>query len=116
MRVIAGRRKTTRGLVIVGVATLSLVSAGMAAAVVSTTNDALVFATAVTDGIAPTGAAFSVNENPPAPAVDAYECVLDDPATVADEGLCPTGVGNTPLAGFPTAGATYGVLTSGNAA
>ena len=38
------------------------------------------------------------------------------PGHRADEGLCPTGVGNTPLAGFPTAGATYGILTSGNAA
>ena len=73
------------------------------------------FATALSDGIAPTGSSFSVSENPPAPTPDAYECVLDDPAT-ARRGLCPTGVGNTPLAGFPTAGFTYGILTSGNAA
>ena len=49
-------------------------------------------------------------------AVD-YDCVVDDPATPGeDEGACPTGVGTTPLAGFPTNGSTYGIITSGNAA
>ena len=80
---------------------------GTANAVVTPTSDAVAFASAITDPVAPTGASFAVN----------YPCVADDATTpTIDESLCPTGVGNTPLAGFPTAGATYGVLTSGNAA
>lgn len=53
-----------------------------------------------------TGASLSID----------YDCVADDPATAEDEGLCPTGVGTTPMAGFPTHGGTYGIITSGNAA
>ena len=30
--------------------------------------------------------------------------------------LCPTGVGSTPIAGFPTNGSTFAIITSGNAA
>lgn len=37
----------------------------------------------------------------------AYPCALD---------LCPTGISDTPLGGFPTEGGTYGILTTGNAA
>jgi len=35
-----------------------------------------------------------------------YDCEAD---------LCPTGIGDSPMAGFPTAGGTFGILTSGNA-
>ncbi len=78
----------------------------------------MAFASAITDPISPTGASFSIPElSTPVGLNTYYDCVADDPATTDfDESDCPTGVGNTPLAGFPTAGATYGVLTSGNAA
>ena len=117
MKVFGGRRKTAPGVLVAGLAGFSLMMSGTANAVVSTTTDAVAFASAITDPISPTGAAFSIPElSTPVGLNTYYDCVADDPTTAFDESDCPTGVGNTPLAGFPTAGATYGVLTSGNAA
>jgi hypothetical protein len=78
---------------------------GTANAVITTTTDGVAFATAV-GAVAPTGGAFSQN----------YPCVTDDPGTPEDETRCPTGVSDTPLAGFPTAGSTYGIISTGNVA
>jgi hypothetical protein len=103
MTIFRGRFRAP-GLAIVGAAAISLVSAGIAMGAVGTTSDSSIFATAVSDGVAPTGSSFAVS----------YACQPDD--TTNPGGLCPTGIGNTPLAGFPTAGPTYGILTSGNAA
>jgi len=100
-----GGRKSAPSLLIGGVAALSLATAGSAHALVSTTSDAVAFATAMS-AVTPTGGAFAVN----------YPCVAEDPNTPADEGLCPTAVSDTPLAGFPTNGTTYSILSNGNAA
>ncbi len=100
-----GGHKKASSLVIGGIAALTLATAGSAHAVVSTSSDAVAFATAMS-AVVPTGGAFGVN----------YPCVAEDPNTPADEGLCPTAVSDTPLAGFPTNGTTYSILTSGNAA
>ena len=43
-----------------------------------------------------------------------YDCDDEDPATLDD--ACPTAVSDSPLAGFPTSGPTYSILTSGDAA
>lgn len=76
-----------------------------AEAVVQTGDDATALAAAMSAANV-TGAALSVD----------YACEADDPGTPEDESACPTGVGTTPLAGFPTNGSTYTILTSGNAA
>jgi hypothetical protein len=100
------RRRGASGILVAAVATMSLVASGTAQAVVTGTTDAVAFATAMSEGLAPAGASFH----------QAYACTADDPTTVGfDEGLCPTAVSDTPMAGFPRAGATYSILTSGNA-
>jgi hypothetical protein len=118
MTVFGGRRKSAPGILLAAVAGFSLLATTAANAVVTTTPDAVAFASAITDPIAPAGASFAIPEQATPVGLNAYyDCVADDPSTTDfDESQCPTGVGNTPLAGFPTAGGTYGVLTSGNAA
>ena len=100
------KRHRSRAVVVgAGAVALSLVSASAGAAVLSG-DDPVALATAIA-GATSTGAALSVD----------YPCEVDDPATTDDEGLCPTGVGTTPLAGFPTGtDSTFGIITSGNAA
>ena len=99
-----GRRSRAPGIFIAGLAGASLILSGTAHAVTTPTEDANAFAFAVATARA---ARFVFD----------YDCVADDPATVGvDESLCPTGISDTPLAGFPTAGPSYGILTTGNAA
>ena len=103
MKVIGGRRKSAPGVLIVGVAAISLVTAGTANAAVVGTSDAVAFATALS-AVSPVGGSFAVS----------YNC--DPDANPATEDPCPTAVSDVPLAGFPTNGPTYSILTSGNAA
>jgi hypothetical protein len=84
--------------VIAGVAALSLVSAGMAAAVVTTTNDTPTLANSIGVPGMVVGASQAL----------AYDCTVVD--------VCPTAISDSPLAGFPTNGPNYGILTTGNAA
>jgi hypothetical protein len=96
MNVNGGRRKSAPGILVVGIAAISLATAGTANAVVTPSEDAVAFATAMST-VAPAGASFAVD----------YAC---------DATVCPTAVSDTPLAGFPTSGTTYSILTTGNAA
>lgn len=108
MRSAISRRRRSRAVVVgVGAVALSLVSASAGATVLSG-DDPLALATAIVSTAPLTGATLAVD----------YACISDDPATTPDEGMCPTGVGTsaTPLAGFPTNGDTFGIITSGNAA
>jgi hypothetical protein len=102
MRTPRARARRLPAILVAGVAGFSLVLSGTANAVTTPTEDANVFAAAV--GGASGAYAFD------------YDCVADDGGTPEDESLCPTGVSDIPLAGFPTAGSSYGVLTTGNAA
>jgi hypothetical protein len=103
MTVFGGRRKSAPGILLAAVAGFSLLATTAANAVVTTTTDAVAFATALS-AVPPAAASFGV----------AYDCDDEDPATVDDP--CPTAVSDSPLAGFPTSGPTYSILTSGNAA
>jgi hypothetical protein len=92
---------------IAAVAAFSLLTATAANAVVTTTNDTNALGAALGAPGMVTGSAQAV----------VYPCTVDDPATPDfDETLCPTAVSDTPLAGFPTNGPTYSILTTGNAA
>ncbi len=102
MRTTRARSRRLPAILVAGAVGFSLVLSGTADAVTTTTEDANAFAAAV-GGVS---GSFAVD----------YDCVADDPSTVGDESLCPTGIGDTPLAGFPTAGPTYGIITTGNAA
>jgi hypothetical protein len=102
MRATRPRARRVAGILVTGVAGFSLALAGTANAVTTPTEDANALAVAV--GGASGALAFD------------YDCVADDGGTPEDESLCPTGIGDTPMAGFPTAGPTYGILTTGNAA
>jgi hypothetical protein len=94
-------------MLVAGVATFSLVTAAAANAVITTTNDAPTLAGALAPAGLVTGSGLA----------QAYTCVADDPGTTDfDESLCPSAVSDTPLAGFPTEGTTYDILTTGNAA
>ena len=97
-------RRSRAAVVGVGAVALTLVGSS-AEAVVQTGDDASALAAAMS-AVPVTGAALGVD----------YACETDDPGTPEDESACPTGVGTTPLAGFPTSGSTYTILTSGNAA
>lgn len=99
------RLRSRAGITITAVAGLSLVATAAGAAVVAG-EDQTALGNAVVSGATLTGASQAVD----------FPCEADDPTTTEDESLCPTGIGNTPLAGFPTHGSTYGVLTTGNAA
>lgn len=89
-------RRGSLGLAVAGGAILSLITTTAASAAVVTSEDAVAIASAMS--AAPVvSASLQVD----------YACEVE---------LCPTGVGDTPLAGFPTAGSTYGILTTGNAA
>jgi hypothetical protein len=103
MTVFGGRRKSAPGILLAAVAGFSLLATTAANAVVTTTTDAVAFATALST-VPPAGASFGVT----------YDCDDEDPATLDDP--CPTAVSDTPLAGFPTSGPTYSILTSGSAA
>jgi hypothetical protein len=102
MTVFGGRRKSAPGILLAAVAGFSLLATTAANAVVTTTTDAVAFATALST-VPPTAASFGVP----------YDCDDEDPATLDD--ACPTAVSDSPLAGFPTSGPTYSILTSGDA-
>jgi hypothetical protein len=107
MTVNGGRRKRVPAFLITAVAAFSLLTTTAASAVVTTTNDT------------PTlGNAFGVPGMVTASSqAYTYACVADDPATTGfDETLCPTAISDSPLAGFPTNGPNYTILTTGNAA
>jgi hypothetical protein len=106
MTVFGGRRKGAPGLLIAGVAAFSLVTATAASAVVTTTNDPPTLAGSFGAPGIVVGASQAVT----------YACVADDAATPEDESLCPSGISDSVLAGFPTNGPNYGILTTGNAA
>ena len=118
MKVFGGRRKTASGVLIAGLAGFSLLTVGhgQRRRLDDDRRGGLRLRDHRPDQ--PDRGSFSIPElSTPVGLNTYYDCVADDPATTDfDESDCPTGVGNTPLAGFPTAGATYGVLTSGNAA
>lgn len=100
------RARARAAVVGAGALTLSLVSAQAGAAVVPG-EDAAALAAAMA-GTAPIAGASLV--------VD-YDCVADDPVTTDfDEAECPTGIGDTEMAGFPRSGPTFAIITSGNAA
>ena len=106
MRSATSKRRRSRAVVLsAGVLALSLVSASSGAAVFAG-EDAGGLAAAMSGTATFTAASLSVD----------YDCVLDDATTPEDETDCPTGVADTALAGFPTNGATFGIITSGNAA
>ncbi len=107
MRARGIRSMRAPGVLIAGVAAFSLITATAANAVISTTNDTPTLATALAPAGLITGSGQDVT----------YTCVADDGGTPdVDESLCPTAVSDTPLAGFPTEGTTYDILTTGNAA
>lgn len=78
-------------------AVLTLVATAAGAAM-TPGDDPLALAGAITT-TAPAGATLAVD----------HDCHTEPT-------LCPSGVGTTPLRGFPTAGSTYAILTTGNAA
>jgi uncharacterized FlaG/YvyC family protein len=101
MRLFAGSiRSTTRRAAVTAAAAISAFAglglAAQASAAVTGTGNASALAGAIAND-PPAGA--SLNPTYPGPP--------DTPF--------PTGIGDTPLNGFPTAGGTFGVLTSGNA-
>ena len=100
-----GRRRSRAVAVGAGALAVSLVWTSAGAAVVSG-DDPAVLASALAGTATPTGASLAVD----------YDCVVDDTATTEDESTCPTGVGASPLAGFPTNGSTFAIISSGNAA
>ena len=102
MTVFGGRRKSAPGILLAAVAGFSLLATTAANAVVTTTTDAVAFATALST-VPPAAASFGVT----------YDCDDEDPATLDD--ACPTAVSDGALAGFPTSGATFGIITSGDA-
>jgi hypothetical protein len=83
------------GLAIAGAATLSLITTTAATAAVVSNNDPVALGNSMS-AVGVTGGALSV----------VYDCTL---------GPCPTGIGDSALAGFPTSGATFGVMTTGDA-
>lgn len=99
------RRRSRVTVVAAGAIALSLVSSSAGAAVVAG-DDPLALATAMAGTATVTGASLAVD----------YPCVADDGSTPEDESECPTGVSSTPMAGFPTSGSTFAIITSGNAA
>lgn len=99
------RRRSRATIIAAGAIALSLVSASAGAAVVAG-DDPGALAAAMAGTATVTGASLAVD----------YECVADDGATPEDESECPTGVGASPMAGFPTSGSTFAIITSGNAA
>lgn len=108
MRSTMFRRHRSRSVVVgVGALALGFLTSSPVGAAVASGDDPVALATAIVSAAPLTGAALTVD----------YPCVVDDPTTTAvDEGSCPTGVGTTPMAGFPTNGSTFGIITSGNAA
>lgn len=106
MRDARSSRGRSRPMVVgAGVLALCLVSSSAGAAV-SSGDDAAALASAITSPGAFSAASLQVD----------YDCVGDDAGTPEDEAECPTGVGSSPMAGFPTSGATFTIMTSGNAA
>lgn len=101
-----GRSRRVPGIIIAAVAAFSLITTAAANAVVIPTDDLPSLAAA----IAPAGTITAASQ-----AFD-YACVADDATTPEDESLCPSGVADSFLGGFPTEGTSYGILTTGNAA
>ncbi len=83
------------GLAIAGAATLSLITTSAATAAVAPSEDPVALGNAMS-AVGVTGAALTID----------YDCTA---------GPCPTGIGDSALAGFPTAGGTFGIITSGDA-
>jgi hypothetical protein len=107
MFVNGGRRKSAPPLLITAVAAFSLLMTAAANAVVSTTNDTPTLGSALSVPWMVAGSSQAYT----------YACAVDNPATIdVDETLCPTAVSDTPLAGFPTNGTNFSILTTGNAA
>jgi hypothetical protein len=106
MTVFGGRRKGAPGILLAAVAGFSLLTTTAANAVITSTDDLPTLANAV----AAPGTIASASQG-----LD-YVCVADDPATPEDESVCPSGISDTPIGGFPREGATYGIITTGNAA
>lgn len=101
---ILGRQRGRAAAVAAGGIAVSLVWTSAGAAV-TPGDDPAALASALVGTATTTGASMAVD----------YACVLDDGATPEDETTCPTGVGTSPLAGFPTDGSTFAIMTSGNA-
>src|SRR6478736_763930 len=106
MTVFGGRRKSAPWILLAAVAGFSLLATTAANAVITTTDDLPTLANAV----AAPGTIASASQ-----ALD-YVCEVDDPATPEDENVCPSGISDSPIGGFPREGSTYGIITTGNAA
>jgi hypothetical protein len=106
MTVFGGRRKSAPGILLAAVAGFSLLATTAAHAVITPTDDSptLAGAVAAPGTVAAASQAFD------------YVCVVDDPATPEDDAVCPSGVSDSPIGGFPREGGTYGIITTGNAA
>ena len=88
-------RRGRLGLAVAGAATLSLITTTAASAAVITSEDAVALGGAMS-AVGVTGGALTVD----------YDC----------SGIpCPTGISDSALAGFPTSGGTFGIITSGDA-
>ena len=83
------------GLALAGAATLSLITTSAATAAIAPNEDPVALGNAMS-AVGVTGGALTID----------YDCSL---------GPCPTGIGDSALAGFPTSGGSYGVITSGDA-
>ena len=83
------------GLALAGAATLSLITTSAATAAIAPNEDPVALGNAMS-AVGVTGGALTID----------YDCSL---------GPCPTGIGDSALAGFPTAGGSYGIITSGDA-
>ncbi len=95
MTSVRSRRRRRAGVIVSAVAGLSLVATSAWAAVIAG-KDPNALATAIVGAAPLTGASLAVD----------YACGA----------ACPTGVGTSPMAGFPTNGSTFGIMTTGDAA
>ena len=88
-------RRGRLGLAVAGAATLSLITTTAASAAVITSEDAVALGGAMS-AVGVTGGAFTVD----------YDCSGVE---------CPTGIADSAMAGFPTSGPTFGIITSEDA-
>ena len=88
-------RRGRLGLAVAAAATLSLITTTAASAAVITSEDAVALGGAMS-AVGVTGGALSVD----------FDC---------SGGECPTGIADSAMAGFPTSGPTFGIITSGDA-
>ena len=99
-------RPRSRAVIVgAGAVAISLVWTSAGAAVISG-DDPTTLSSALVGTATSTGASLAVD----------YDCLIDDSTTAEDEAKCPTGVGDSPMAGFPTDGSTFAIMASGNAA